>query len=115
MTPEIGELIFGHMESTDAMLLGRKTFEGFAAFWPTMPADDPIAQRMNDTQKFVASTTLREAAWTNSTLIQEDVTTEIRKLKDQPGKDIAINLDRGVLSQRSADGAGCAYGLRVRA
>jgi dihydrofolate reductase len=89
---EMGEVVSGQMADSDAMLLGRVTYEEFAATWPTREmADDPGADYMNNIPKYVVSTTLKTAEWTNSTLISEDVVEEIAKLKQQPGKDIAVS------------------------
>lgn len=90
MTPEMGQIIFGQMEANDALLLGRVTYEGFAAFWPNMPDDNPFAQRMNGFTKYVVTTTLDRADWVNSTLIKGDIPAEIAKLKQQSGKNISI-------------------------
>lgn len=90
MNDEVGEVIGAGMMSSDAMLLGRKTYEGFAAFWPNVPADDPFGQFMNNQTKYVVSTTLDKAEWQNSHLIKADVVAELTKLKHQPGKDINI-------------------------
>ena len=90
MSDEVGEVIGAGMANSDAMLLGRRTYEAFAAFWPNVPADDPIGQIMNNQTKYVVSTTLDEAGWTNSHLIKGDVAAELGKLKQQPGKDINI-------------------------
>ncbi len=87
---EVGEVIGASMMSSDAMLLGRRTYEGFAAFWPNMPEDDPFGQIMNNQTKYVVSTTLKKAEWKNSHLIQGDVVAELAALKQQPGKDINI-------------------------
>lgn len=72
------------------MLLGRRTYEGFAAFWPTVPEDDPFSAVMNNRTKYVVSTTLDKAEWKNSHLIKEDLVEELNKLKQQPGKDITV-------------------------
>jgi dihydrofolate reductase len=91
---EMGEAIGAAMAASDAMLLGRVTYEGFAAFWPSQePSDEDqeTTNYMNDTPKFVVSRTLEEPLeWNNSTLIKGDVAEEITKLKRQPGKDISI-------------------------
>src|ERR1700733_2506659 len=73
--------------ASDALLLGRVTYEGFAAAWPTMrmePMD--YAERMNGIRKYVVSNTLRDAKWNNSRVISEDVKGEISKLKEEEGK-----------------------------
>jgi dihydrofolate reductase len=90
---QMGDAIGAAMAASDAMLLGRVTYEEFAAFWPAQSSDDDqeITDYMNNTPKFVVSKTLEEPLeWNNSTLIKEDVAEEITKLKGQPGKDISI-------------------------
>jgi dihydrofolate reductase len=71
--------------SADALLLGRVTYEGFAAAWGSM--EGPEADHMNKMPKYVASRTLTETTW-NATVIQGDVAEEVAKLKEQPGKNI---------------------------
>jgi len=72
-------------------LLGRRTYEIFAAYWPNQPAEDPLAGTLNSLPKYVVSTTLQEQlAWQNSTLISGNVADEIAGLKDQPGKEILV-------------------------
>jgi dihydrofolate reductase len=73
------------MESADALLLGRVTYEGFAEAWPAQ--EGPEADHMNSLPKYVASRTLTETTW-NATLIEGDVAEEVAKLKEQPGKNI---------------------------
>ena len=91
---QMGDAIGAAMAASDAMLLGRVTYEEFAAFWPSQePADEDqeATDYMNNTPKFVVSKTLEEPLeWNNSTLIKGDVAEEITKLKEQPGKDISI-------------------------
>src|SRR5215217_6428695 len=88
---QMAEAIGAAMAAADAMLLGRVTYEEFAAFWPSQSSEDEeFADYMNNTPKFVVSTTLEKAEWNNSTLIKENVAQEITKLKQQPGKDISI-------------------------
>ena len=73
------------------LLLGRKTYEIFAAYWPNQPADDPFVGTMNSLPKFVASRTLEEPLkWENSTLLTGDVAGEVAKLKEQPGGDLQV-------------------------
>jgi dihydrofolate reductase len=86
------------MAATDSYLFGRKTYEQMAAYWPTAPEDDPYAQHLNRTPKYVASRTLQEVGWQNSTLLKGDVAEEVAKLKQQPGGNIAV-LGSGNLVQ----------------
>jgi dihydrofolate reductase len=77
--------------ASDALLLGRVTYQGFAAAWPTMEEiEGDFAVRMNTLPKYVASSTLDEAEWNNSTIIREDVPQEVSRLKQQSGTDILI-------------------------
>jgi len=78
----------GLMAGVDALLLGRVTYEGFAAAWPAMEESGVDgAAAMNALPKYVASRTLKEATW-NATIIDGDVATEVARLKEQPGGDI---------------------------
>ncbi|MGZ4268980.1 MAG: dihydrofolate reductase family protein [Solirubrobacteraceae bacterium] len=74
----------------DALLLGRVTYEGFAAAWPSRTDEAGFADRMNGMPKYVVSTTLRDATWNNSTIIRGDVAAEVAALKQQPGGDILV-------------------------
>ena len=70
----------------DAVLMGRRTYEGFAPVWTTR--SDPFSDRMNTMPKYVVSTTLTDPEWTNTTVITSDVPQRIRQLKEEPGQDI---------------------------
>ncbi len=72
--------------ASDALLLGRETYQGFAEAWPTRKGDD-YADRINSLPKYVVSTSLQETKW-NATLIKDDVPGKVAKLKVQPGQDI---------------------------
>ena len=72
------------------LVLGRKTYEIFAAYWPQQSADNPIAAIFNATKKHVASRTLKSLGWNNSHLLQGDVVAAIASLKAQPGQDLQI-------------------------
>lgn len=88
---EMGEAVGAAISSSDAMLLGRVTYQEFAAYWPGVSSEDePFATHMNNTPKYVVSKTLDKAEWNNSTLISGNVAEEITKLKQQPGKNIGI-------------------------
>jgi dihydrofolate reductase len=77
--------------ASDALLLGRVTFEGFAAAWPSMEeTEGEFAVRMNTLPKFVASKSLKEPLEWNGTLLNGDLAEEVVKLKEQPGQDLLI-------------------------
>jgi dihydrofolate reductase len=80
------------------LLLGRRTYEDFYSFWPKQK-DNPFTEVLNNTQKYVASTTLTEPLpWSNSTLLKGDAAQAVAKLKEQPGRDIGV-LGSGELVQ----------------
>lgn len=80
------------------LLLGRRTYEDFYSFWPKQK-DNPFTEVLNDTQKYVASTTLTEPLpWSNSTLLKGDAAQAVAKLKEQTGRDIGV-LGSGELVQ----------------
>jgi dihydrofolate reductase len=86
-----GEVAAEGIAETDAYLFGRRTYEIMAAYWPSQPDDEPFAATLNNTPKYVASTTLGEPlAWQNSTLLQGDVAKAVAELKEQPGKNIVV-------------------------
>ncbi|MGH3384702.1 MAG: dihydrofolate reductase family protein [Nocardioidaceae bacterium] len=78
---------YDQLVGSDALLMGRRTYEIFAEAWPTRT--DKFAERINSLPKYVVSTTLDTAEW-NTTVIGGDVAAEVAKLKQQPGKDILI-------------------------
>jgi dihydrofolate reductase len=91
-TAEMGAVIGQAMASSDALLLGRRTYEEWASYWPHQSAEDnPIAGFINNTPKYVASKTLDELEWESATLLGDDVAAEVAKLKQGPGKDIIVN------------------------
>jgi dihydrofolate reductase len=71
----------------DAVLMGRRTYEGFAPVWSSR-SGDPYSDRINSMDKFVVSTTLTDPEWTNTAVIADDVIARIGALKQQPGQDI---------------------------
>ncbi|TDF96363.1 dihydrofolate reductase family protein [Paenibacillus piri] len=82
---------FEELKSSDALLLGRVTYEGFAAAWPNMIEETgEYGEWMNGYPKHVVSTTLDRAEWNNSSVIKGDLAEEIAKLKKQLGKDILV-------------------------
>ena len=72
------------------LVLGRKTYEIFAGYWPHQPDDNPIARTFNATKKHVASRTLKSLQWNNSSVLGGDVVSAITALKRQPGQDLQI-------------------------
>ena len=79
-----------NLSDTGPFLFGRRTYENFYAYWPNQ-TDNPYTEVFNNTQKYVASTTLKEPlAWNNSTLLMGDVPEAVARLKAQPGKDFLV-------------------------
>jgi dihydrofolate reductase len=76
--------------ASDAQLLGRITYEGFAEAWPTMKDEQGFADKMNSMPKYVVSTTIKDPEWENTTVISDDVPDQVAKLKDQYEGDILI-------------------------
>ena len=94
----MGRVMGEGMAKTGALLLGRRTYENFASFWPHRK-DNPFTEVLNNTQKYVASTTLTEPLpWQNSTLLKGDAADAVAELKQQPGPDLAV-LGSGELIQ----------------
>ena len=90
---EFNEFGVEQLHDTDLLLFGRVTYEGMAGYWPTPAArqDDPVvAELMNTLPKLVVSTTLTSAEWSNTRVVGGNVAEEIAKLKQQPGKGLAI-------------------------
>src|ERR1700733_11648327 len=85
---QVGQAVGGLMAQNDAMLLGRVTYEGFAAAFGGQSGG--MADQMNSTPKFVVSSTLTSPSWQNSTLINGDVAARISELKRQPGQNIGM-------------------------
>ncbi|WP_405759617.1 dihydrofolate reductase family protein [Streptomyces sp. NBC_01420] len=95
---EVGEAISGWYEDTDAMLLGRKTYDIFAGYWPTADPAEPFTERMNGMHKYVASRTLTSVDWQNSTLLTGDTAEAVRRLKETEGRNINV-VGSGDLAQ----------------
>jgi dihydrofolate reductase len=87
---ELSNLQADYLYASDALLLGRVTYEGFAAAWPTMEeSTGDFGKKMNSMPKYVASNTLQEAEW-NASILNGDLATEVSNLKEQPGGDLLI-------------------------
>ena len=86
---EMGEAVGSLVAEADSMLLGRKTFEEFAEYWPAQ-GDEDFGGFINNVQKYVVSNTLTNPEWKNSTVISGDVMGQLRDLKAQTGKNINL-------------------------
>jgi dihydrofolate reductase len=88
----LGKVMVKQMSKPFDLLLGRKTYEIFAAHWPYVKTkEDPIAAGINNAKKYVASKTLKKLDWRNSELIKGDVAKEVKKLKEQDGPEIQVH------------------------
>jgi dihydrofolate reductase len=91
------ERIGAGTERAGALLLGRGTYEVFAATWPLARPDDPIGAKLNAMPKYVASRTLDAVSWTNSTLLTGDVPAAVESLKSTDGGEIQVHGSAGLL------------------
>jgi dihydrofolate reductase len=102
-TPEIGQVIGSIIAEGDAMLLGRVTYQTFAASFAGNTSD-PMAAQLNAIPKVVVSSTLERAEWENSRLIRDDAAKEIARLKEQPGRNINISGSGGLVAWLLGEG-----------
>jgi len=87
---ELQQMQYDLLFASDALLLGRITYEGFAATWPSITDEEGFADRMNSLPKYVASTTLTEPLEWNASRLDGDLVEEVLRLKQQPGGDMLI-------------------------
>jgi dihydrofolate reductase len=87
----LGKVMGEQMGQSFDLLLGRKTYELFAAHWPKRGNNDPAAASLNKARKYVVSTTLKNPEWTNTMIIKGNVDEEIRKLKAQNGPELQVH------------------------
>jgi dihydrofolate reductase len=91
ITPDVNESIQAQILESDALLLGRVTYEIFASYWPLQTHNEfGIADKLNNQPKYVVSSTLKKAEWNNTTIINNNAMAEIARLKQQLGGDIAV-------------------------
>jgi dihydrofolate reductase len=85
----MGRLVTEGIADADGFLLGRKTYDIFANYWPRITdPDNPIATALNARPKYVVSRSLERVTWNNSSLLEGDVVAELRKLRRQPGRTV---------------------------
>jgi dihydrofolate reductase len=90
---EFNDFSIEQLNTIGTILFGRKTYQGMANYWPTpaaVEADPVVAGAMNSLPKIVFSRTLQTADWNNSRLIKDNIAEEITRLKQEPGKDLAL-------------------------
>ena len=109
--PEGDQFKLDEVMASDALLLGRVTYEGFAQAWPSRTGD--FADKFNDMPKYVVSTTLEEGSWNNSTVIRGDVAEQVSRLRDQIDGDILVNGSARLVQTLMRDGLVDEYRLMV--
>jgi dihydrofolate reductase len=85
------KFVGGIFERADAFLLGRKTYEIFASYWPLQGDEDPIAAALNGRPKHVVSSTLGELSWDGASLLDGDLVEAVTELKRQPGRELQVH------------------------
>ena len=103
--PQLMQHSVKELHSFEALLMGRVTYESFAAFWPSQKHNEfGIADKLNTAPKFVASNSLKTATWNNSSILSGDVVDGVRKLKSQPGGDIGLTGSVGLVQSLATSG-----------
>ncbi|MGH9098036.1 MAG: dihydrofolate reductase family protein [Acidimicrobiales bacterium] len=112
--PEGGKFKVDELMAADALLLGRVTYQAFAAAWPSMGSDE-FGERMNSVPKYVVSSTLKdtEATWGDTTVLRGDVVAEITKLKSEPGGDLLVEGSSQLVHTLAENGLVDEYRLMV--
>jgi dihydrofolate reductase len=111
---DMGDVISDLVGRADCFLLGRRTYEIFAASWPNFPdKDDPVASQLNTVQKYVVSTTLESADWQPTTIISRDVPAEVARLKDRYEGEIQVHGSAGLVQTLHACGLVDEYRLFI--
>jgi dihydrofolate reductase len=87
-----GQFMNEVFDKVDAFLLGRRTYDIFAASWPnTTDPDDPVASRLNTLPKYVVSTTLKDPEWANTTVLEGDAAAAVQELKGRDGRELQVH------------------------
>jgi dihydrofolate reductase len=105
--PEWNAFVADNAKGGGMLLFGRITYELMASFWPTPRASESfpiVAERMNNLPKVVFSRTLDKASWNNTKLVKSGMAAEIRKMKKEPGADMAIMGSGSIVSQLTPEG-----------
>ena len=95
--PEGDRIMHEELQAADVVLLGRTTYEGFAAVWPGLDEPAGFARRINSMRKYVASNTMQQADWSNTTVLSGDVASAVHDLKVEGGGDILIYGSAGLV------------------
>lgn len=89
---ETGQFMDEVFKNVDAFLLGRRTYEIFAAAWPNATdPNDPVAKSLNTLPKYVASTTLKDPQWANTTVLEGDLASAVEELKERDGRELQVH------------------------
>lgn len=110
----IGEFVMGGLQAAGGLLLGRRTFEIFAAYWPNQPEDDQLATLINAMPKYVASRTLQNPLeWNNSRVLGPDLAAEVEGIRRQPGGDVRVIGSGDLVQTLARDGLVDQYDLMI--
>ncbi len=90
-SPDSAQFKYAELMASDALLLGRNTYEGFSKAWPTMEGTGDFGEKMNTMPKYVVTSTLDKLDWSGSRIVRGDIAGELRKLKAQPGQDLLLS------------------------
>ena len=95
--PEGDEIMHQELWAADIVLLGRTTYDGFAPVWPTIDDEAGFARKLNAMRKYVASNTMKQADWTNTSVLSGDVVGQVKDIKAERGSDIVIYGSAGLV------------------
>ena len=95
--PEGDNVMHEELMQADIVLLGRTTYDGFAAVWPSVDDEAGFGRKMNSMRKYVASNTMKQAEWANTSVLSGDVASAVRELKSGSGGDILIYGSAGLV------------------